>query len=633
MNTQLVLASLESVLGRRVQTVRALKERDPELFAQKSGRMSQALAPVVQRFRLNIAKEADAQRAVAISLILTNYILECQAMEWITAHASDRDPLEVAGAFLRKYSTDALILAAIQRFDRLLEDMKNTWSHARIRVTEDCERWYGITDPETEAALHTAITRELLDLKGFPIGTYEEEISLRDMIARVKEETRLAKLVHWMLVISPKDVSKFAAAQFVRRDPRIPNPIGGLWRPFLCSMLINAMGDGWGESRRCHVEWKGASGTERFVCVDLKTTKLFLHRLMLEPDLLPSSESVAEKFATVAFQKHGDVFKEACSEKDFYAILKMAGLAFEQMVKETREFYLKVVKDIERVEDIELLLFWGHRLFAYMPGFDHFLLDENRTRLEEPWKHVKNIRDLEQLADAVARFDLWPPEERERFADTFALEPLLRSHRYATKDAEALVRIWSGMRRADVAYSLKLTVRCRWGERSELALCLCEKTESAFCDVEMREVVRRVEWTHLTIPKVIGSPLSYLVLADILRVGTAGYPLESWRRLIGTANINSQEETLIIWEHLSCDLRKKLYTEFRQDHLAAWFLVKPSQMFRDFFEEILQNADAETIRAHVLWTHGISNSHTFAPGGTRAAIMDELWQRYLSRRF
>ncbi|HCB19543.1 TPA: hypothetical protein DEP34_04145 [Candidatus Uhrbacteria bacterium] len=633
MNTQMVIASLESVLGRRVQTVRALKERDPKLFAQKSGLVSQALGPVVQRFRLNITKEEDAKRAVAISLILLNYILECQAAEWITSKKSDRDPLEVAGAFLRKYSTDALILAAIQRFDRLLTDMKDVWSHARIRVTEDCERWYGITDPETEATLHTAITRELLDAKGFPIGTHEEEVSLRDMIARVKEETRLAKLVHWMLVISPKDVSKFAAAQFVRRNPTIPNPIGGLWCPFLCSLLINAMGEGWGESRRCHTEWKGASGTERFVCVDLKTTRLFLHRLMLEPDLLPSSESVAKKFATVAFQQSRDIFKEACNEKDFYAILKMAGLAFERMVGQTREFYLQVVKDIEHVDDAELLSFWGHRLFAYVPGFDHFLLDENRTRLEKPWTYTKNIRDLEQLADAVARFDLWPPEERQRFADTFALEPLLRSYRHATKDAEALLRIWSGMRRADIAYSLKLTTRCRWSERSSLALCLCEKNESAFCVVEIREVIRRVAWTYQTIQKVLGSPLSYLVLADILLVGTAKYSLENWRSLIGTANVCSQGETLIIWEHLPSDLRKKLYTEFRPDHLAAWFLVNPPQVFRDFFEDLLQNADTETIRAHVLWARGISNLHTFAPGGTRVAIIDELWQRYLSRRF
>jgi|GEM_PF-5974464 len=635
MNTQLVLASLESVLGRRVQTVRALKDQNPELFAKQSESFPRALQLVGQRFHLHAEKQTDTQRAFAMVLILTNYILECQTIAWIQEKQSNRDPLDISLALLRKYPLDILVAAAIKRFDELLALIKNTWLNAKIRTRINRDRWYGITDMETEVTFVSMVSRELIDAQGYPIGTHEEERSIRELMTRVKEETRLANMIDWSLVLDPDDVSKFVAAQFLRSTPMNPHPAGGVWRPFLCSLLVNAMGGGWDHTRRCHVNH--ASGTELFVCVDLYTMKRFLHRVMLEPESLPSPAEVAAKFATLTFQRRGKIFKEICNEQDLYALLEMAQQAFEHMTSRTREFYFKVVKDIEHVDDAELMTFWGHWLFAYIPAFGDLLLDENRARLEQPWREIHKIRSLEQLADRVARFDLWPKEEQEKFIQTFKLEPLLRTVQHVSKDVEAFIRIWTGMRKAEAGAenTLRLIAACRWYQRSALVIEMCHKSECGFFVEELHAITRRVRWTHQTIPKIIGTFLSSYILADVLELGTREYSQNSWRTLIVGANAHSQEEALIIWDHLSDEQRKVLYTNFYPQHLAAWFLVKPSQVFRDFFEKILEEAsrDPDACTRHIRWVKGILHQHSFVPGGVRENILEELWQRYLHRRF
>jgi len=634
--TQLVPASLESVLGRRIQTLLLLKQRDPELFAKKGEDFPRALTLVAERFRLHIEKQSDPKRALAITLILLNYILECQTAQWLEEKKSLRDPADISMAFWRKFPASTLITSAVQRLNLLIEDIRETWFQARIDIAGEPIRWYGITDAATETILASLTTRQLMDAQGFPIGTYEEDHYYRELLARVKEETRLAKMVDWSVVLRPFDISKFASLQFLRHSPLIPNPAGGVWHPFLCSLMVNAMGGGWDVVRRFHVGKAVASDTERFVVVDLKTMARFLQRIVFEPEILPSPVAVSVNLTKIFIRRDNAIFLKECGTEDINALLAMAGGAFQTMGEQARKFYLKEVKNIDAPDDAELMQFWGHLMFSYVP-FDDLLLDQNRTNLEQPWRHLQETRSLEQLADAVVRFDLWPPEERERFSKTFLLEPLLRNVAHVHEDVDALLRIWTGMRRADNPLDniRSLIKRCFWERRSALAMELCGNDRSCFCVEETREVVRRIRWTFRTIPQILKTPAARYVLKDILDVGTTEYTVNNWETLLMESNHLSEDIGLIIWDHLPPALRPELYLALRPDYLAAWFLVQPSEVFQTFFEQVLRRIEKnEKAKAHhVAWCLGLKSSHRFVPGSQRALIMDQLWKRYLHRSF
>jgi hypothetical protein len=632
MSSALVLSSLESVLGARIQTLRVLKDRDPDWFTQQSEYLPQALLLVAQHFGLHAQKQQDPQRAMAMTLILINYILECQSTQWLLEKKSDRDPFDVAMALWRKYPMDVLVRSAISRREALLADLRETWTQARIHVRDEWrDDWYGITDAETETALVSFLSRALTDVQGLPIGTAEEDRAIRELLARVKEETRLARLIAWSDILNLADVGKFAATQFRRHHPLEPHPVGGVWRPFLCSVLANIMGKGWEVTMRYHTS--SGSGTELFVCVDLRTMKLFLHRLMLEPESLPTPAEVAAKFAILTIQRRGKIFLQACTEADMYLILEMAQQAFAHMTQNARTFYLKTVKNIDDVDDAELMTFWGHRLIAYIPAFDRLLLDENRMRLEEPWKRVREIRSWESLGDAVARFDLWPPEERERFVRTFKIEPLLHRVHRTEEDALGLMRVWAGMRQAEqnAQLAIRLMTACSWERRSALVIDLCGRTECISFLEELRAMVQRVAWSFRTIPQLLCLPTSPYILGDALRVVAPNYTSAQWRALIHPSCAHAQEDALIIWNHLPYALRLLFYTDFYPQYVAAWFLTQPTEVFETFFTQVLAQKNAQVREAHIQWVKGVRHPHAFVPGGTREAILEKLWKHYLSR--
>ncbi|MFH1631525.1 MAG: DUF6178 family protein [bacterium] len=498
-------------------------------------------------------------------------------------------------------------------------------------VIDKKRRFYGVTDAGTEAQLTQWAEGRLSDHPVLPPATMAELQYVVDVLDRVEREIALAKKVDWLEALNP-ELNSFAARYFRRKTRNQSNPAGGVWNPFLASLMVNAMTSGWGtrvSGGFGGLDRAGRAAEEQILLID-RSVREFLEIIMFDYEqLLSRVPEASAKIAKAAFLKETSVlsggyglskvvgmtiFAKKCSEAEVHEIIAMAGKALQGVADRVRDFYMGV-ESVDEPQHEEIDSFWRSQLFIHSTVEVSRRLDEEEMKAKRPWETVDKVDALKDLVKHLKAFHKWPEDARRKFLDTFDFDVCLSKKMDLAKKAELVMEFWSILQgskhqgeRNDA--TLVTAERIDWTSQASLVLELCKSTDAKGCVNYIYSAAQKVDWTPqriLTFMDPLIAWEGYQALSAALHKDGGKLSLDEWTRLIdGTATKNGPEAFLRVWNAMPEEYQLELILKTRPNWVSSYFNDLDPKKASAFFRKLLQerSKDPEYRREFYLWYSG-----------------------------
>lgn len=541
--------------------------------------------------RMDVQTQAKAQ---GIAIVTINLGLE---------YATKGD-VDKAVAALTKNPVEKIFLIGKKLSDELLTRVRTTWEQAAIESNATLLRGaYGITDKATEAQLVRWIEHGVSDHPFLPIGTMAEYNAVKSVLDRVERETVLAQKVQWSEVFADAD-SRFTADIFRRGAKLTPNPLGGIWKPFLLSLITQAMTGGWTRNQR------------RLAFVDREAIVEFVELVTFEFRKLHERAGLAaERLAEIAMQT--GVFKTACSRAEIEEMFGFAQAWMEELSTEAKTFCF-AAEDLDAVTDIEVDRFWRTRLFLS----SHVPYNVRMAESSEPWKQLPKATTFAALRRVLKDFPHWPESERERMLETFKLDPLLDAITGVDKQAEEL-------------YALPITTELAtrtitWTHRSKLLMALRRHAEHGRFHETVQAIATCVQWDYDQIVPLFGTTERDFI-GSAIRSCTPPLSQEQWEDACRRATADHGTSVEEVWSAMDDAQQEALFMHFTARAVSAAMNKWPIARVETFFRKVIgeMHSDRPRTLAFERWFKGGTNGMHFIEWDAWIEPLEKLFKELL----
>ncbi|MDP2631301.1 MAG: DUF6178 family protein [Candidatus Uhrbacteria bacterium] len=638
MSNSLVVVNPEERAHQKSELLRNALERLAErgVEVEFASALETLTLHVIRRESFDQRNPRLVNRAKGIVIVTLNLALE---------YATKGDVEKAANA-LRKNSLEKIFLIGEKKVQELIVRIEKVFNASYIRVVIDRKvAYYGISDAQTESRLRDWHDGHISDHNHLPPATMAEIQPILDTLDRVEREIYLAKKVDWDTVLSPV-VNDFAARFFCREKRTEKSEAGGIWLPFLASLMVNALTAGYGVSASGSSYRLGSGrGVDLYLMLQDSAIVEFLELVMFEYEALPRrAPSAAAKIATSAFKKHGpeaNVFCKPCTDKEVFEILAMAAVAMNAVAEKVRDFYMGVTSVAEPTHT-ELDRFWRTQLFIHSTVNVADRLIQSNVKAKRPWENLSETKNLSDVARLIVGFQAWPTEEQISFLKTFDVNQRFCATPGKGDKIKAIFGIWKSLRGSptDPNYSSLFTRKCiDWTNKSSLVVAMCKYEDIAEGYLNLiAEVAGLVDWTYPMVLDAFACGHRWHQVSKVaLRKTLAFLNDENWIHLIEVAN-NSESSVFVgdLIDLMDESIRSRHFLRLRAGYVAISMFGWSANRIVAFFEPlfIAKRHDAEFRSDFVHWEEGIGRKSSFLlrEGTPAFAEYHKLVKKYLGRR-
>ncbi len=524
------------------------------------------LGHIIRANGLDQRDSGATAKAQAIAIVTLNLGLEYAAKGDVNkaVTALSRNPAQKIYAVGEKVVTE------------LQKRVADVWSAAVISVRHRTGTvFYGVTDQATEDLMVRWATKGLSDHPFLPPGTLDEIETIKATLNRVERETQLAHKVNWAEILSDGDTTRFTAELFLRPSNEVTNPLGGIWKPFLLSIITQAMTRGWERNQK------------RLAFVDRDTIVEFVELVTFDFNRVGErAASAAMHIERVATKQEGRLFKEACTTEEVQEIFAFAQSSMDEHAREARRFCFEA-EDLDAVSEADLDRFWRERLFLS----SNVPYDVRVAGSDRSWQQLPQAKTLAALKGVVKNFAKWPPEQRENFFASTKLDPMLDAITEINKQVAELNALCQTLDPSEKnpVYAIELIRRTiDWSERLDLLLAWRFKARGAHAEKVEREAGALVRWTMAKIRLLYGARALNAFLGQAVRQIGSGLTEPEWTEIILLASADSTSPTEDVWRTMDEERQRRDFMKFRAQAFSIMLGRWEWAAVRDFFEPIFK---------------------------------------------
>lgn len=575
METGIALRRYDDVQYERTALLRAVAAKLNEDGITFDPNILESLASRVMTQRgFNMNNPHHVLKAQAAVMLMLNYALTVIVQTKIEKDGSG-ETIAIAVKALTKNPIPAIFALGEKRHAELVARAAKLVRENVIEFSDhDGKHYYGIVGAQHESNLSRWSQGQLSDTPDLPLASIEEERPITDALYVIEETIRLGKMVDWKLLFNSKPISDFAIAHFARPSRNVPSPLGGMWQPFLVSLMTKVLT---GHSGRQLIGTHDARNAMlRLVFVDAETVAKFVDMLTADrPELERRAPEFAFTVAKIVIRPPSDMrlLKQEGTEEDFRRIIAMAQEVITELSRDAWAFLYSVV-DTEQPTDREVDDFWRGRLLLHV----EFSWEERQRRREEayadmhqPW--VDAARRCRSFGDAVRMtvgFTRWPQAERRRFVEQIDVAGMMTFHQRSYAKAKDLYDFWLHMLKAvpDGTLLEILVHRTPW-EGHAMVLAIMAKEHP--CEPLMpylKQAMTRTCWSLEAIQALIGSIGTAPLLPTAFSQATVRPSKQLWSKLIATNTVNFPAMSAALWDAMTPEEREVHLLEFASHHVA-----------------------------------------------------------------
>ena len=455
---------------------------DEEVLVDLLTMAEPVLMRVAKRYGLDMAKPRGIAQAQAYFVLMLNLALD---------RATGGDVGKAARALQNAENMPKLLVVAERLLDEPRTAIDACLKKNGLRVQEwDGSSVFELLSASVRDQLAYWSRMGLLQDNGWPPSTMAARAVCLERVERAQLEVTTGRKVDWRRVLNVDPEAAFARAYFARANVHHPAAAGGLWRPFLCSLYINAMvHEAWHAARPIRAYDQAnfilADEIRRRVFVDPNTLRLFVERVVIDPEELADHyvETTARVAQTLMGMQGGEaVFAEALDTQDVHRIATSAEQLLRELARNAYNFYLSV-KDVGVASEEELERFWNVRVLLSSRLRAETRFAQTTAIAQEPWKRLLTVRSIEELAAIVGGFVRWPTAQQDAFFDRasawrrlFIRQTILSESR----EGAGFIRVLSAMATAETAERFLEAIP--WHEAHQTVFM-----DAAFSRIEERE--------------------------------------------------------------------------------------------------------------------------------------------------
>lgn len=559
--------------------------------------------------------QLDAQtlpKAQAIAIVTTNLGLEYATKGDVdkAVLALTRNPIEKIFTIGEKLNDELQV-----RVGKVLAKAVLSVRFANITT------YLGVTDATTEAQLTVWHKKGVSDHAYLPLSTIEEYETVTKTLDRVERELYLASKVDWQEVFADYGASRFTLEIYRRQNKESCNHLGGVWKPFLLSLIVQAMTGGWSRN------------TRRLAFIDRQAVVEFVDLVTFEFNRVSErANTAAERILKVAHHKHERLFKDACSKSEVEEIFALVSGWMNDLASEAKRFCFGL-DDLETASDVEVDRFWRTRLFLSSDVPYAVRVAESA----ELWRQLPQVKTLAALTRVVKDLALWPEGERENFLANTKIDPLLDAIP-AEKQSAALYLFWRalGDERASAVYALTVVERglINWTERFDLLLALRNETDYGRFIVAVNAAARRVRWDLDRVGKLKERRAFGAFIGTAFRELKPNLDNRERQQVITLAGSETLGAVDQIWSELTETERARDLFMFTGRDVSRLMMDWKWEAVEAFFRPLLaaRAGEGDFRQQFVLWLDGRSRSHeAFVAGDNWREPFEELCKQHLGR--
>ncbi|MFH1315363.1 MAG: DUF6178 family protein [Candidatus Uhrbacteria bacterium] len=366
-------------------------------------------------------------------------------------------------------------------------------------------KYYGVTDAETEQQLANWNSGQLSEHSILPLANLSEIQLIEQVLDRVEQEVCLSRKVNWYEILGrSRGICHFAAKYFLRSRRETINPAGGIWRPFVTSLVAKVLTSTWGNSN-IQLGNLAQLNLERYLVITEEALREILDLVMFEPEkisqqAIPAAVKIttAAMDSTIHWHEHG-VFSDKCNQDEVREILGLASQALERFATDARTFYLAVTS-VDQPSRAELDRFWRSRLLLHNETATRPLqarLDEEVALHHQPWQKLPKTRNLAEVVSCIAGFTVWPIAEQVRFATEYDFERTIAREGQLDQVVNQLNKIFQLVSELDSDhnnYVQMIIERINWSSRVNLVVELCKRSKADQRSAEMDWISSHTKW-------------------------------------------------------------------------------------------------------------------------------------------
>ena len=579
-------SGLNAILA-RVTRAFGLSQRDP-LYTAKA----QAIAIVTINLGLEYATGGDLNKAV---------------------NALTRNPIEAIYAIGEKISTELR--------DRVIQVQADAF--VTIRRDSCASTYYGVTDSQTETQLSNWVTKGLSEHQFLPISSMVEINAIKAVLERVMLETALAKKIDWSHVLGEQtEEARFSAKLFARVRKDTYSIRGGVWKPFLLSIIMQAMTEGWIRNKN------QLAFVDRFAVIE------FLDLVNNHFDEISGRANLAiYRITQVATRKYGDVVRISYTPNEIEDIFSFAQSCLYELSQQARDFYAeKTDAEILNAEVIDR--FWRDRiLLSSTVPYDVRIAESGAA-----WEKLSQMKTLTALTHLVKGFQHWPIAEQERFSAIIDLNSMLDAIGSPSDQSKALYELWQALGPVEktIGTARSIILNCiNWTKRTNLLVALYDGADYRHYANAITEGAGLADWNFDQILSLQKNNAGRAFLEIALRCVSTTLTQEQWNKIYELASSDCGLSIEQAWNAMGADRQAKDFMKFNARDFAILILNWQWNKVKSFLEPIFvaNEKDPEFHKQFRYWYQGgATRNSSFIASDRWKKQFEELCRQYLGWR-
>lgn len=574
--------------------------------------LTAVLARVTRAFNLSQRDPLYTPKAQAIAIVTINLGLEYATGGDLdkAIKALTRNPIEMIYAIGEKV-TDELRKRVIQ---------VQADAFVSARRDNGVTIYFGVTDQATETQLQNWVIKGLCDHPFLPVGSMTEVNVINAVLDRVVRETALAKKIGWNQILgSDSEAARFSSKIFARRHKDESNTQGGIWKPFLLTLIMQAMTDGWNRNRNS------------IAFVDRHAIIEFLDLVNNHFDEINDRAGLAiMRITQVATRKYGDIVRSAFTPDEIEEIFSFAQSCLFELSEQAQAFY--AAHNDEEILNVEVVdRFWRERLFlsSTIP------YDVRIAESSAAWEKASQMKTLAALTRLVRDFKSWPVEAQIKFFKELNLNPLIDGIDRADAQAKALYELFKALEANETSFANTRTVVLQginWSQRINLLIALQQEEAFKRFGPAIVAAAELINWNFQQILALRQNNASRAYLGAALRHVDTPLTEGQWAKVYELASSDCGFSIAQVWGAISKEQQNRDFMKFTAREFSSMASVWTWEKVRDFFEPILKlHGTSQAFREQFRnWYAGLTNrSYEFIPSKNWDKRLEELFHQYL----
>jgi len=484
-------------------------------------------------------------------------------------------------------------------------------------------KYYGVTDTETEQQLAEWNQGQLTDHPLLPPATRSEIQRIELVLDRVEQEIRLSRKVNWLDIFGRNQgTCNFAAEHFRRPKQHILNPAGGVWRPFVTSLVAKVLTSTWDKSR-FFLGNQAQINLERYLVITEDALREILELVMFEPEEINRKAIEAAAKITAAALNQTDrwnvnsVFSSNCNDEEIHEILDLAAQALESFAHDARAFYLAIAS-VERPSRAELDRFWRSRLLLHNDSATRPLqdrLNEEEALHHQPWKRLPDTRNLTEVLSCIAGFAVWPIEERIGFVSEYNFERVVTKERDFEDAAKLLLKIFElicDLEGDQNDYVQMIAEQIDWRSRSKLVAEICRLAKSELFNDQLNWISTQTQWNKEALNNLNCGNVYGVGLGPAIQAIGHNLNENDWRNLTPVGMGPSTERVGIFFSALDDQQRVRFVVSLDTMRMGGYLDGLPIKQILELFAPIAARikSDPEYKKEFERWYGGFAGSYS-----------------------